>query len=996
MRRSVEYACLMACLIVSPGSINAQWVATNGPYGGRIRQIAVSESAMLVATEGNGIYRSIDGGASWMQSNSGLSSTYATCIATSGPKVFVGTVTGVFSSTDGGSTWVSASSGISGEVLSIAVVRDTVFVGTNGGVYRSTNDGSSWTLVNTGLTYLRVTSIASNNAGVFAATEGGGVFRSTNGGDSWTDVTTAISGGGKTVYTLTTRDSSVFAGGPAGVFISTDDGTTWTQSVVSTYYTSVWAIAVDSLSIFAGKTDGVCRSTDQGQTWNQTGFTSSGVFSLVFVGPALFAGTTSGMYRSTDNGSTWVGTNTGLASSSVWEIVTLGPYVFAGTIGSGVYRSMDLGGTWEAVSDGLTTLSIRSLSVHGTDIYAGALGGEGIFVTRDSGSHWTRIPVSGGYDVRAVDVCDSIIHVATSSGMLRSTNYGASWSRITSTITYSFWRTAASILVGASPNALRSTDGGATWLDYTTNLNPFVTNFKCFAGDSSTVFSTAGSYVFSSTDNCSTWTRLDYPSMEGGTTSLALAGSALIAGLETGVFVSSRDYSGWAAFSDGFMGSKSVRSIVVVDTTILAGTEGGVWRRPLSDVPEVHPVLISDRRVLDFGWVFTGEGTRDSFLVTNSGNVQLGIRMTSTNTRFGILQDSVTVPVSTSRYVVVAYSSGWQSEGQSGYLILTHNGPTSPDTLTLIGRSFDRAVFVGSTLDLDLGYTLPGDPKTDTVSVRNSGTQPLSVTVTSTNPRFDCTPGTATIDTTASKSFTISFTPDSLPGYQTGYLIFVHNAPSSPDSILVFARTARGPVFGCDKNEINYGSIAAGDSKQDSITIVNSGDMHLNISAQSTNAMFRISPSSATIDTSSSQTFIVSVQARTVVGPTSGYVVITHNGGSSPDSISVQALIVTEVESKALLPTEFSLDQNFPNPFNPATVIAYGLPARSRVRVKVYSILGENVSILIDQEQAAGFKEVTWIPRGVSTGLYFYRIEAVALDDSRRVFVQVRKMVLLR
>ena len=96
------------------------------------------------------------------------------------------------------------------------------------------------------------------------------------------------------------------------------------------------------------------------------------------------------------------------------------------------------------------------------------------------------------------------------------------------------------------------------------------------------------------------------------------------------------------------------------------------------------------------------------------------------------------------------------------------------------------------------------------------------------------------------------------------------------------------------------------------------------------------------------------------------------------------------------VPGTFTLEQNYPNPFNPVTTISYGLPVRSKVRIEVFNILGEVVLVLLDREEAAGYGEVQWAGSGMSTGHYFYRIEAVAVDDPGRRFVGVKKTLLIK
>ncbi|MCF7824815.1 MAG: T9SS type A sorting domain-containing protein [Candidatus Marinimicrobia bacterium] len=81
------------------------------------------------------------------------------------------------------------------------------------------------------------------------------------------------------------------------------------------------------------------------------------------------------------------------------------------------------------------------------------------------------------------------------------------------------------------------------------------------------------------------------------------------------------------------------------------------------------------------------------------------------------------------------------------------------------------------------------------------------------------------------------------------------------------------------------------------------------------------------------------------------------------------------------IPTQFSLEQNFPNPFNPSTTIRYGLPEEARVKLVIYDISGREVTTLMSTSQSAGYHEILWSGRDragapVSTGLYFARIQA--------------------
>ncbi len=89
------------------------------------------------------------------------------------------------------------------------------------------------------------------------------------------------------------------------------------------------------------------------------------------------------------------------------------------------------------------------------------------------------------------------------------------------------------------------------------------------------------------------------------------------------------------------------------------------------------------------------------------------------------------------------------------------------------------------------------------------------------------------------------------------------------------------------------------------------------------------------------------------------------------------------------LPAAYSLDQNYPNPYNPSTTIRYGLPERSKVTLTVYGALGQQVAVLQNGEQEAGYHEVKFDGKNLSSGLYFYRLQA---GD----FVETKRLLLLR
>ena len=110
---------------------------------------------------------------------------------------------------------------------------------------------------------------------------------------------------------------------------------------------------------------------------------------------------------------------------------------------------------------------------------------------------------------------------------------------------------------------------------------------------------------------------------------------------------------------------------------------------------------------------------------------------------------------------------------------------------------------------------------------------------------------------------------------------------------------------------------------------------------------------------------------------------------SVPLSISSLTAPLVVGETSALQPTQYTLEQNYPNPLNPSTTIRYALPVSGRVAVRVYNVLGQVVATLIEGNQNAGTHEVSFDASALSSGVYFYRIESGS-------FEAVKKMMLLK
>ena len=98
---------------------------------------------------------------------------------------------------------------------------------------------------------------------------------------------------------------------------------------------------------------------------------------------------------------------------------------------------------------------------------------------------------------------------------------------------------------------------------------------------------------------------------------------------------------------------------------------------------------------------------------------------------------------------------------------------------------------------------------------------------------------------------------------------------------------------------------------------------------------------------------------------------------------------ITSVEVDVRLLDKFTLEQNYPNPFNPTTTIKYSVPKLSFITLKIYDVLGSEVALLVNEEKRVGTYELKWDAANLSSGVYFYRLQAGS-------FVETKSMLLVK
>ncbi len=295
-------------------------------------------------------------------------------------------------------------------------------------------------LSNDRVTYIAVMHDEFGDTNIFAGTDGGGVYRSTDYGTSWTQVNSGLTN--TRIWSLAISSTNLFAGTDGGLYISANNGTSWTETGLTN--TGVWSLAFSPISdgsginLFAGTYGGVFLSTNNGTSWtgDNSGLNYDWILSLAVTpasdgsGTNLFAGTWGdGLFLSTNDGTSWIQVDSGLTSKYVLSLIvdptgggTSGTNLFAGTNGGGVFLSTDNGISWEEVNTGLTDKHVNSFAVSatfdGTKLFAGTWAGGGVFLSTNNGASWTQVN-SGltNMSVRSLAVSGTKLFAGTDGGI---------------------------------------------------------------------------------------------------------------------------------------------------------------------------------------------------------------------------------------------------------------------------------------------------------------------------------------------------------------------------------------------------------------------------------------------------------------------------------------------------------------------------------------------------------------------------------------------------
>lgn len=469
---------------------------------------------IIYAATNQGVFRSIDGGESWISKNGGLGSygqlvvTGIVIDPTNSNTLYISTWgAGLLKSTDAGDNWIPLSDPLHpiGLTLSqnVSVPPEITGLGPSYTYDPDTQseppmDGVMGMPVPWQRTAVRRVAINPGNAAeLFACVDdGGGLYRSSDRGQSWQKIN--LGTGTARTYTFAPTNTSIRYASfgswdeSGGFYRSTNGGANWASIPTTTIPATVVAVAIhpqDPNVVLAGTSGaGLYRSTNGGETWTLVNNWESHFFSVAFApnDPTIaYAGGNSWVYRSIDSGATWTNADSYLPA---WYMEALAIHptepetVFIGSnefSQGGVYKRTDPTASFVRKVDGMRytfVLDVEQDPNNSAIWYASTWGG-GIFRSDNSGSSWTPknyLSAPYIYDIEATrGSTGTILYAATfysDRGILKSYDRGNTWREISrvypSYISFDLQSVGgdANYLVAATFDGVQySYDGAKTW-----------------------------------------------------------------------------------------------------------------------------------------------------------------------------------------------------------------------------------------------------------------------------------------------------------------------------------------------------------------------------------------------------------------------------------------------------------------------------------------------------------------------------------------------------
>lgn len=557
--------------IIPPPSPAGTW-SRIAPFGGIIGNVTVDPRArniIYVTAFNSGVFKSTDSGQTW----AAIFSPAESDVTTSAPSsIAVGAISStlyfiagappnamtLFTSTNGGATASKRAipSGIPGPNLAIDPKNDSIlYLYGQSGIAKSTDGGVNWNGLANAPQNVNALKVNLQTSTVIYAGTNTGFFKSTDSGTTWSVSNTGISVGFTDIADIaldSANSSRLFIGAndaalDGEIFVSSDNGATWTQTPVSGWP----GRAVSQLQLSAASPSTLYAAV------NPIAATPSGPVSVEAV------------YKSTDAGVSWQATVSGLPlgqplNHAGFLLANNAPDILLYGSSPELFRSGNGASSWAEAENGISGMGMDALAFDSTSstIYAGATNNGGLWKSSDQGNSWTKLLGDSIFAV-AVDPHNSLHLLASDfqQFLLQSTNGGSTWQQVATPIaiiqSIAFSPTQSGLVLACSPNGgiARSTDNAVTWTVSNSGLQ--TTACRKIAFDSAgNIVAATPSGIYRSANAGSTWTLKKAATDQFGffTTAIDPTNPQIIFAADDNFYLKSTDGgTTWTTLAPGFI-----------------------------------------------------------------------------------------------------------------------------------------------------------------------------------------------------------------------------------------------------------------------------------------------------------------------------------------------------------------------------------------------------------------------------------------------------------
>ncbi|MBK8983236.1 MAG: T9SS type A sorting domain-containing protein [Ignavibacteria bacterium] len=318
MNKLLKLVTFLSLFLLSNNYIHSQWNVSVNLNGGQVNHLLSTGQYIFAATSTNGIYRSDDNGATWIQKNTGLENFLL--------------------------------------VQTMSAWNNFVYAGTSGGgFFYSANFGDEWIQSNQGIGQLNVKVLMSDSTGVYAGLIFAGIFRSTNNGLSWSRFAL---GEGDLLYSFSFKSEGYLIGLEGGIYRSTNSGVNWAPFVSGLTNLSVRSVIQSDDKTYCGTFGGGVYYSDFGESqWHpmNSGLADLKVRNLFLHGTNLFAGIEgNGIFYFNQTSESWIEINQGLSDTNISAMTVKDNYIYTGSSAGKIWKrhlSEIITGIYQTVSE---------------------------------------------------------------------------------------------------------------------------------------------------------------------------------------------------------------------------------------------------------------------------------------------------------------------------------------------------------------------------------------------------------------------------------------------------------------------------------------------------------------------------------------------------------------------------------------------------------------------------------------------------------------------